>query len=167
LANETHRYLGGNRRCDWRFEPGLEHLHQAVGRTEALGESVAGHEDDACSAGRSDIYPRNGTEHGDGDDHPNDAQLPCLRIEAAGHEIQADQSFVVVESIGDKMPFKLEVGGEWNGYVNQDGPFCQLIADGKLWCGVYHSFAGEKPEQAQVMKVTPVKATSKKAATGG
>jgi len=82
-------------------------------------------------------------------------------------KFKPDQSVVVVQSIGDKTPFKLEVGGEWNGYVNQDGPFTQLIADGKLWCGVYHSFAGEKPEQAKVMDVASVKAKDKKAAAAG
>jgi hypothetical protein len=48
-----------------------------------------------------------------------------------------------------KLPYKLEVGEEWSGSIEQDEKFAEWLNQG-LWCAVHHSF-GRKPAQSKVL----------------
>jgi hypothetical protein len=55
-------------------------------------------------------------------------------------------SCVVTSCEGDPLPYKLEVGGEWRAFMPQDGRLEKVLASGKLWCGVWHSFSSRPVE---------------------
>ncbi len=59
---------------------------------------------------------------------------------------KASSNYVVVNYEGIALPCKLEVGGEWRALMRQDDRFEKLLASGKLWCGVWHSFSSRPVE---------------------
>jgi hypothetical protein len=42
---------------------------------------------------------------------------------------------------GPQIPYKLEVGSEWVGSMEQDDKFEAWLKNGKLHCGIHHSFS--------------------------
>ncbi|MCC7175801.1 MAG: hypothetical protein IT159_11445 [Bryobacterales bacterium] len=62
----------------------------------------------------------------------------------------ASSNFVVVNYVGPALPFKLDVGAEWRAFMRQDEGFDELLATGKLWCGVWHSFSTKAVESKVV-----------------
>lgn len=64
---------------------------------------------------------------------------------------RASSNFVVVNYEGPALPSKLEVGAEWRALMRQDDRFNELLASGKLWCGVWYSFSS-KPVETKVVQ---------------
>ena len=62
---------------------------------------------------------------------------------------KASSTFLVVNFVRGKVPFKLEVGLEWTGIMEQGERLDELLASNKLWCGVWHSFS-TKPTEVKV-----------------
>ena len=61
-----------------------------------------------------------------------------------------DKSFVIpVPSVAQPLPFRLDVGGRWTAIINQDLELGSLIATGRLWCAIYHSWS-KRPVYAPV-----------------
>ena len=48
-------------------------------------------------------------------------------------------------------PLKLDVGEEWQGYVDQAGPLDEILLKDSLWVAVYHSFSNE-PVSARAIR---------------
>jgi hypothetical protein len=61
--------------------------------------------------------------------------------EKSAKTLKPGKSFVVVEPVAGKLPHRLEVGDEWDAYVNQDERFDEMMKTGRLFCAVYHSFS--------------------------
>ena len=60
--------------------------------------------------------------------------------------------FVIPSPVsGQRLPFKLDVGAEWNGMAIQDSELEKLMITGKLWCRVYHSWSN-RPVQVRVSR---------------
>ena len=52
---------------------------------------------------------------------------------------------------GPEIPFKLEVGTEWTGLVEQKD-FSERLKTQTLWCAVHHSFS-KKPVQVKILNL--------------
>ena len=53
---------------------------------------------------------------------------------------------------GPPTPFRLEVGREWTGSMQQDDDFAELLKTQTLWCAVHHSFS-KKPAQVKILNL--------------
>jgi hypothetical protein len=56
------------------------------------------------------------------------------------------QAFVLATFEGPQVPYKLEVGGEWNVLMQQDEPFEAFLEDEELYFAVSHSFSRTSKE---------------------
>ena len=61
------------------------------------------------------------------------------------------QFIIPSPAFAQRLPFKLDVGAEWNGMAIQDAELEKLIDAGKLWCRVYNSWSS-RPVQARVSR---------------
>lgn len=75
--------------------------------------------------------------------------LHLYNSEKSAKKLKPDRSFVIVEPVAGKLPHRLEVGDEWDAYINQDERFNEMMKTGQLFCAVYHSFS-DKFVQARV-----------------
>ena len=64
--------------------------------------------------------------------------------------MKTGRAFVITTFEGPRLPYKLEVGGEWRAVMEQKADFEDLLNTGRLWCAVHHSFS-KKPVQVQVI----------------
>lgn len=64
---------------------------------------------------------------------------------------QSKAMVVVQPSPGQPLPYKLDVGEEWAGMVNQTEELNTLIDTGKLWCDVSHTWS-KRPVQGLVSR---------------
>jgi hypothetical protein len=80
----------------------------------------------------------------------NNIGFHLYRSRWAKRRLRAVRSFVLATYKGPQFPYKIEVGGEWTGLMQQDERFDQMLASGRLWCAVYHSFSA-KPVQVRVL----------------
>ena len=60
-----------------------------------------------------------------------------FRLKKRGKEIHA----ILNDYRGPNIPYKLEVGTEWVGWMEQDDKFDDWLKKGKLCCAVHHSFS--------------------------
>lgn len=67
--------------------------------------------------------------------------LQLYASEKAAKKQKPDKSFVIVEPVIGKLPYKLDVGDEWDGYINQTDQFNEMMASGNLYCAIHHSFS--------------------------
>jgi hypothetical protein len=60
---------------------------------------------------------------------------------------KAEKNFVLAAFEGQDLPYKLEVGHEWQVRFLQDSKLEELMSTQRLYCGVWHSFSNKSVEQ--------------------
>jgi hypothetical protein len=73
--------------------------------------------------------------------------LSKLRPKLRAGEIHA----ILVDYRGPQIPHKLEVGSEWNAWMEQNKSFDDWLETDKLHCAVHHSFS-KKPVSTKIIR---------------
>jgi hypothetical protein len=88
--------------------------------------------------------------------------LQLYKSKRARRKQKAAENYVIGEYDGPRLPYKLEIGSQWQGLVRTSGHFDQLLATGDLWCGIHHSFS-KRAVEVKVIEpkvIGPSKATT-------
>jgi hypothetical protein len=64
--------------------------------------------------------------------------------------LKQSKAGIVPQPLGSPIPFKLDVGEEWVGSVEENERINEMLRTGRMWCDIYHSWS-KRPAQVRIM----------------